>query len=141
MSPHPIKRAAAFLALALCAEAPQAMSGNDMAEFCLKQPEPDDFSSEIACIYFVTGAVSGFHRTRETAFAAFIWAFNDVDFPGASYKKFRRPVCGFETPEGVTGTQMADIFRLYLKKHPERRHEDAATLVLDSLKEVFPCTP
>jgi len=142
MNPHSIKRAAAFLALVLCAEAPQAMSGNVMAQLCLTQPEnPDNFSSEMACTYFVMGAVSGFYRARETAFEAFIGAFNGVDFPVVSYKKFRRPVCGFDPPEGVSGAQMADIFRLYLKNHPERRHEDAATLVLDSLAEAFPCKP
>lgn len=143
MNPHSIKRAAAFLALVLCAEAPRAMSGNVMAQLCLTQPEnPDNFSSEMACTYFVMGAVSGFYRTRSAAFDAFIGAFTrGVGCPGVSYEKFRRAVCVFDLPEGVSGAQMADIFRLYLKNHPERRHEDAATLMLDSLAEVFPCKP
>ena len=39
----------------------------------------------------------------------------------------------------ATYGQMADIVSKYLQEHPERRHTDAARLVITALQKAFPC--
>ena len=42
-------------------------------------------------------------------------------------------------PVGVTGKQLTEIVRKYLKENPENLHLNAAFLVTLALSEVFPC--
>lgn len=44
----------------------------------------------------------------------------------------------YNSPEGITRGQICWIVAKYLKEHPERWSESAATLVIDALKEAFP---
>jgi hypothetical protein len=44
----------------------------------------------------------------------------------------------WENLSGVTVDQICSIVAKYLKNHPERWNEPAATLVVDALKEAFP---
>jgi hypothetical protein len=39
----------------------------------------------------------------------------------------------------VTSQQLTDVVKLSLRDHPETRHESASVLVLQALKEKFPC--
>jgi hypothetical protein len=45
----------------------------------------------------------------------------------------------FCVPDGVTGGQLGDVVKLYLRNHPEGRHLSADELVTAALKEKFPC--
>ena len=46
----------------------------------------------------------------------------------------------FCLPEAsIQARQVEDVVRLYLTNHPEQRHGSAATLVIEALKEKFPC--
>ena len=45
----------------------------------------------------------------------------------------------FCMPDGVTGGQLGDVVKLYLRNHPEDRHRPADELVAAALKEKFPC--
>lgn len=42
-------------------------------------------------------------------------------------------------PRNATVAQTSDIFKKYLREHPENRHQDAQTLVLRALTEAWPC--
>lgn len=42
-------------------------------------------------------------------------------------------------PSGSSGEQYMVIFTNYLQAHPERLHEPAARLLLDSIFETYPC--
>ena len=42
-------------------------------------------------------------------------------------------------PDGLTGSQLGDVVKLYLRNHPETRHQTADELVGAALKEKFPC--
>jgi hypothetical protein len=40
---------------------------------------------------------------------------------------------------GVTSDQLADVVKLWLRDHPEKRHLSGSFLVFSALKEKFPC--
>jgi hypothetical protein len=42
-------------------------------------------------------------------------------------------------PRSVRPSQLVDLARLYLRAHPEKRHEPAADLLAIALQEKFPC--
>jgi hypothetical protein len=42
-------------------------------------------------------------------------------------------------PDGVTSQQTGRVVLRYLKSHPERLHEPAATLAYEALNKAFPC--
>jgi hypothetical protein len=47
--------------------------------------------------------------------------------------------CLFEKPKNVTGQQVADVVKLFLAQHPEKRQYSAASLVVEALGGVWPC--
>jgi hypothetical protein len=49
--------------------------------------------------------------------------------------------CFVTLPPGVTARQTADVARLWLEKHPERRHYSAFSLVYNALVDAWPCPP
>jgi hypothetical protein len=57
--------------------------------------------------------------------------------------KTEKGVLGFHAciRDGVTVTQIADVVKLWLQKHPENRDYAAAGLVAAALEEAFPCPP
>jgi hypothetical protein len=42
-------------------------------------------------------------------------------------------------PDGVKAGQVEDLVKLYLRDHPENRHDVASSLIIAALKEKFPC--
>jgi Ssp1 endopeptidase immunity protein Rap1a len=46
---------------------------------------------------------------------------------------------GFCLPKEAVAAQTIDVVILYLRDHPERLHLPASGLVVDALKEKFPC--
>jgi hypothetical protein len=40
---------------------------------------------------------------------------------------------------GVKAGQVEDLVKLYLRDHPENRHDVASSLIIAALKEKFPC--
>ena len=41
--------------------------------------------------------------------------------------------------EGVLNSQISDVVKRYLTQFPEKRHHEAASLVLAAVQEAFPC--
>lgn len=87
--------------------------------------------------FFVMGVVAGYEQTYIKAVLEF--SFSEGRKSNERLLDFARGICFFELSEGVTQGQMANVFFKYLENHPERRHEDAAELVLESLAKSFPC--
>jgi hypothetical protein len=48
--------------------------------------------------------------------------------------------CYFQVPDRVTRGQILKIFRNYADKHPEELHFNYKTVLVSSLREVFPCS-
>jgi hypothetical protein len=48
--------------------------------------------------------------------------------------------CVFIAPPDMTSGQVIDIVRLYLQKHPERRHYGADGIVYEALADAWPCS-
>jgi hypothetical protein len=44
----------------------------------------------------------------------------------------------YNVPDGVNMEQLVAVVFKYLKKHPEKWNESAASLVIKALKEAFP---
>lgn len=57
---------------------------------------------------------------------------------GQEYR-FGPPVEPYCRPDGTTNQQLADVVIVYLRDHPERRHQPALVLALDALAIAFPC--
>jgi Rap1a immunity proteins len=48
--------------------------------------------------------------------------------------------CVPQGPRGVSSAQLVEVVKLYLRDHPDKRHLGASLLVIQALKERFPCT-
>ena len=42
-------------------------------------------------------------------------------------------------PGGVTAGQVHDVAKLYIQEHPDKRYMSAPQLIVDALREKFPC--
>ena len=47
--------------------------------------------------------------------------------------------CVPQGPGGVSSAQLVEVVKLYLRDHPDNRHLAASLLVMQALKEKFPC--
>ena len=45
----------------------------------------------------------------------------------------------FCLPNGVKDNQLSDVVSMWLRDHPEKRHKAAGFLVVEAMKEKFPC--
>ena len=52
---------------------------------------------------------------------------------------FAGQISGYCTPEGATINQTTDIFCKYLRETPAERQKEAAHLLVNALKAVWPC--
>ena len=68
---------------------------------------------------------------------AFSWLTAGEDIAG-NLVYLRRRFC---VPDGVLGSQAADVVCKHLTDHPEIRHYPAAYLVTDALSLSWPCQP
>ena len=111
-------RRAILVAVALTAlwsEEATAIDGNKLFEHCefftARLPTlPLDASKGGYCIGYIQGVHDALQPTRV--------------------------IC---VPGGVTGGQLGDVVKIYLRNHPEDRHRPAEELVAAALKEKFPC--
>ncbi|WP_410010669.1 Rap1a/Tai family immunity protein [Phyllobacterium zundukense] len=46
------------------------------------------------------------------------------------------PLC---IPQGVTGSQLADVTCVYLRDHPSMRHQSASLITVIAIATAFPC--
>jgi hypothetical protein len=94
-----------------------AFTGNQLLALC----EQPNRMSEGYCIGFISGIDEGFRA------AEFLY-------------RHLRPDEGHHCrPNGVNAGQLQDIVMRDLRQSPQRRHEPASLLVLDSLRRAFPC--
>jgi hypothetical protein len=42
-------------------------------------------------------------------------------------------------PDKVSGRQVYDIVKIYLERHPNRRHFPAWSIISDAMRQAFPC--
>jgi hypothetical protein len=61
----------------------------------------------------------------------------DLQFLGLIDARFS-PIC-VPRKSGVTVGQMVDIVKKYLTDHPEFRHQGGGALVVQALRQAFPC--
>ncbi len=54
---------------------------------------------------------------------------------------WRNVSLGFCIPEGVGSIQLRTVFLNFAGRYPELRHENAASMVLNSFREAWPCKP
>ena len=54
-------------------------------------------------------------------------------------KMFCLPSGGSSIIGSVTGVQTIDIVMSYLQRNPEQRNKDTLQLIIDALKEAYPC--
>jgi Rap1a immunity proteins len=110
------------------------MDGNALHDFC------ENKNSEHICFGYVVGA------TDQIVIANQLWSLaarGKTFAPGeyteaADSLKFWRMIC---LPVGVRANALTDTVKLWLRDNSHRRHESASILVVDALREKFPCKP
>lgn len=55
----------------------------------------------------------------------------------AGVRGYTIPYC---LPRTVNFEQMADVFKGFLERHPQHRHNGATVLFIEAMKQAFPCT-
>lgn len=93
------------------------ISGNELHEMCAKDAGID-FS--LSCTLYVLGVADTMR------------VMSRVTTPIANFKH----IC---VPSGATSGQLTDVAIKYLRDHPEKRHLGAMVLVINAIREAFPC--
>jgi hypothetical protein len=96
-------------------------SGEDLLKFCEKKPNS---TGDVGCHLYIKGLVEGFKQGELQRFMSMTGNY------------FASELC---IPEGVTFNQLTLIVVKYLKNHPEKLHEHPSDVVLNSVREAFPC--
>jgi hypothetical protein len=91
-------------------------NGNELLALC---DRPDTFA-RMTCLAWITGVESGL-------------AAASVNDEAAGRPRLVCP------PDRVTNGQIQDIVLVFLRQHPEVRHEDASLLSMTALRLGFPC--
>lgn len=60
------------------------------------------------------------------------------DYKNKTQGNSKRSSCFF-VPDTASGTQVTDVVKNWLDKHPGRRHYAASSVVAAALRETFPC--
>jgi hypothetical protein len=82
--------------------------------------------SYTACIFYVIGATDGLNLTN-----AALQNFGQKQM-------FCLPSgTGFHSP--LTGVQTVDLMMAYMQRRPDQRHKPTMLIVIEALKEAFPC--
>ena len=97
-------------------------TGNAFWELCKPQS-----AFYVGCVYYVIGLTDGLGMAN---------AFLD---PNGQPKMFCLPIGGSSIIGSVTGVQTIDIVMSYLQRNPEQRNKDTLQLIIDALKEAYPC--
>jgi hypothetical protein len=92
------------------------ISGNVLHEAFQKSPSTQDSAAAEMFVIGVHDALEGVQASNRS---------NDY--------------CIFEKPKNVTGQQVADVVKLFLAQHPEKRQYSAASLVVEALGGAWPC--
>lgn len=119
---------------AASAKSSEPFSGNDLYHACEAR---EDQSLSSFCIGYVIGTWDGM-------VIGAVSAFYGASSKGASVDDINLIwplVLGVCQPAGVTNEQIKDIFVKYLSEHPENRQVPARFLLLDAMREAFPCQP
>lgn len=126
------RRGLAALAICLAPVGALALSltGNDLLDFCEGKPggEPAGF-----CTGYVAGYSRGFEVGRLSEANSIMMDVPDFDF---AHPIDYRDYC---IPRGVSHNQLRDVAVLFLRSHPELRHERASVLIPRALSQAFPC--
>lgn len=89
------------------------------------------------CSYVVTTVINSSEKLfMHDKCLTFIQAVNETHNAFVKHEKLGPLYC---LPYGVTYGQLGKIIYSYLDEHPEDIKQTAASLVLDTLKEAFPC--
>ena len=121
---RPSARIAAMIATAVAlaclpAAARAAMTGNELSTYCAAA----DTNSQY------------FNPANFGVCASFVEAIANAL---ASYSIYGWRAC---FPANRTRGQEIDVVRRYLDQHPEKRHNQAGSLIAEALAEAFPCKP
>jgi hypothetical protein len=112
------------LAILLCISHSEAKStsGMDVLHQCKEMQSGNANFSSGSCAGFIEGVIDGIY------YAAVQRSKTAADV--------RQPYCLLEE---VTNEQIIAVFVKYLEDYPEKLHEPAAVLLVESLAKAFPC--
>jgi Rap1a immunity proteins len=115
-----------FLMAAIFSNAAHATynyDGNEILEVCSVIKIQDMEQHEAMDLFYCMGFIEGVLSSQEIAI--------ELDNPST--------VCKLPE-EGITTGQIVRIVVKYLEEHPEKLHLNSSLLVLDALRQAFPCT-
>lgn len=109
----------------------ELLTGNDLYGLCSSRHVP---TSQSACNFYTFGVLDGitlgtYSAERRNGDQDELIKLSDVD-----------RLSGFCIPNEIARAQATDIFARYLEENPHERHHTAERLVLNAMREAFPCT-
>lgn len=111
-------------------------SGNRLLEHC---STPIGQSGQSHCIGYVQGVIDHDFELARARYFAYILTYRlyEAGKIRTEPKPYQRRFC---MPKSVSLDKALDIFKTWLRAHPERRHKPANLLVIESFKSAWPCS-
>lgn len=124
--------AAALVAMAAPAK---AVDGNEIYVSCVEKYDQQPFGM------FCKGYLIALHEGVQYGAGRALVRSGATD-TNASYEEIKRDIytgLGFCTPDGISKTQIFDIYRKYLIENPHQRHLAAVSIYIRAMTKHFPC--
>jgi hypothetical protein len=114
-----------LLGVVLCLSSVQEARADILGTYLIESCESKSESSRIFCLSFIHGAFVGYG-----------WGTYKQALATDTYENPNVTICA--PAESVAG-QWERVVKKWLKEHPERLHEPAIILIVDAMRETFPC--
>ena len=125
----------AVVTLAISVLAPGAslsepLSGNQLYAVCTSS----DQATSAFCIGYVIGETEG-----QFLGGLMLYLNSHPESRDSDYNDHASRVFGYCVPKNASNAQLRDVVVKFLRENPERRHETARFLVMESYVAAFPC--
>ena len=109
----------------------QGMDGNVLLDRC----RSGDLVPKSLCAGYITGVNDG----ARFGYATAIFHYDRDSFFTAGLDRTVSRRIEYCLPENSTVRQTVDVVVDFLARNPQRRHEPGSVLIIDALKNAFPC--
>lgn len=111
-------------------------NGNQLHDYCSK---PMGIIGQSYCIGYVQGVIDHDFELEGARYFGYVLTHRLYE-AGKLEKEPRPNARRYCMPKSASLEEAVDIFKTWLRAHPERRHKPANLLVIDAFKSAWPCS-